>query len=47
MHIFDLMVGLHEKHNVTLVLVTHDHELAARANRRIVLVDGRIVGSEE
>ncbi|KXK05296.1 MAG: antimicrobial peptide ABC transporter ATPase [Acidobacteria bacterium OLB17] len=42
-HIFELMVGLHEKHDVTLVLVTHDEHLAGRASRRIVLSDGKIV----
>lgn len=43
MHIFELMVGLHEKNNVTLVLVTHDQHLAARADRQIVLSDGKVV----
>jgi len=43
MHIFDLMKGLHQRHNVTLVLVTHDQILAASAQRRIVLKDGRVV----
>jgi putative ABC transport system ATP-binding protein len=43
MHIFDLMRELHQRHNVTLVLVTHDHILAASAQRRIVLKDGRVI----
>lgn len=43
MHIFELMIGLHEKNNVTLVLVTHDQHLAARADRQIVLSDGKVV----
>ena len=42
-HIFELMVGLHEKNAVTLVLVTHDDHLAARADRRIVLSDGKVI----
>ncbi|MGB7070593.1 MAG: ABC transporter ATP-binding protein [Pyrinomonadaceae bacterium] len=42
-HIFDLMLGLHKEHNVTLILVTHDHILADRAERQIVLKDGRIL----
>ena len=42
-HIFELMTGLHTKNNVTLVLVTHDLELARQAQRQIVLRDGRVV----
>ncbi len=42
-HIFDLMKDLHRKHNVTLVLVTHDAHLASQAQRQIVLADGRVL----
>ena len=42
-HIFDLMTELHDRNNVTLVLVTHDQNLAERAERQVVLKDGRIV----
>ena len=45
-HVFDLMVGLNRRHGTTLVLVTHDHDLAARADRRISLRDGRVVSDE-
>lgn len=45
-HIFDLMTGLHSKRNVTLVLVTHDPQLAAQAERQIVLRDGRMISDE-
>jgi putative ABC transport system ATP-binding protein len=45
-HVFDLMVELNRQRGATLVLVTHDHELAARADRRISLRDGRVVGDE-
>jgi len=45
-HIFELMLGLQEKNNVTLVLVTHDQDLAARADRRIVLSDGKVISGE-
>ena len=41
--IIDLMVALNSELSTTLVLVTHDHELAARARRTIRLSDGRIV----
>ena len=42
-HIFDLMADLHRRNNVTLVLVTHDQNLADRAQRQIRLKDGRVV----
>jgi putative ABC transport system ATP-binding protein len=45
-HIFDLMVELNRQRGATLVLVTHDHELAARADRRISLRDGRVVADD-
>jgi putative ABC transport system ATP-binding protein len=42
-HVFDLMVGINRKRMTTLVLVTHDHELASMADRVISLRDGRVV----
>lgn len=42
-HVFDLMLKLNRQHDATLVLITHDHELAALADRRIALRDGRVV----
>jgi len=45
-HIFELMTALHEQRAVTLVLVTHDHALAAEAQRQIVLRDGHVVSDE-
>jgi putative ABC transport system ATP-binding protein len=42
--IIDLMTGLNRDFGTTLVLVTHDHDLAARARRTIRLADGEIVG---
>jgi putative ABC transport system ATP-binding protein len=41
--IIDLMVELNQDSGTTLVLVTHDIDLAARARRTIRLADGRIV----
>ncbi|MCO6509797.1 MAG: ABC transporter ATP-binding protein [Aridibacter famidurans] len=45
-HIFELMTDLHREHSITLVLVTHDASLAAKAERRIRLKDGRVVADE-
>lgn len=42
-HVFELMVEMNRKRKATLVLVTHEHELAALADRRISLRDGRVV----
>ena len=46
-HIFDLMTDLHSKNNVTLVLVTHDNHLAEKAQRQIVMKDGRVLTETE
>ncbi len=46
-HIFDLMTDLHRQNNVTLILVTHDQNLAARAQRQIILKDGRVLSDEK
>jgi putative ABC transport system ATP-binding protein len=45
-HILDLLLGMRAEHGTTLVLVTHDQQLAARADRHIVLEDGRIVSDD-
>ena len=42
-HIMDLLKRIHESRKTTLILVTHDQELAAMANTRIALRDGRVV----
>ena len=39
----ELLVGLHRSRRMTLVLVTHETELAQLADQRIVLRDGQIV----
>jgi ABC-type lipoprotein export system ATPase subunit len=41
--VFDVLAGLTQL-GKTVVYVTHDHELAARAGARIELLDGHIVG---
>ncbi len=42
--IFDLFARLHAERGMTIVLVTHDPHLAARAQRIVQMQDGRIVG---
>jgi putative ABC transport system ATP-binding protein len=42
-HIMDLLRNIHRVRNTTLVLVTHDAELAGMADARIALRDGRVV----
>jgi putative ABC transport system ATP-binding protein len=44
--ILELLFELNRREETTLVLVTHDATLAARATRRIHLRDGRIVSDE-
>jgi putative ABC transport system ATP-binding protein len=41
-HVFEMMVEMNKKRKATLVLVTHDHELAALADRRIALREGSV-----
>jgi lipoprotein-releasing system ATP-binding protein len=42
--IFALMRRFNVEHRTTFLVVTHDPRLAERCDRRIELVDGRIVG---
>ena len=42
-HIMELLVNVHRTRQTTLVLVTHDAELASQADTRLVLRDGRPV----
>ena len=42
-HVLELLWELNKTEGTTLVLVTHDEGLAARADRTILLSDGRIV----
>ncbi|MFP1603316.1 ABC transporter ATP-binding protein [Microbacterium sp. 2216-1] len=42
----DILFGLNREHGITLVVVTHDDELAARCGRQIQIHDGAIVTPE-
>ncbi|WP_447975448.1 ABC transporter ATP-binding protein [Nitrospira sp. Kam-Ns4a] len=44
--VIDLLLGLNRDHGSTLVLVTHDPDLAAHAERIVSLRDGRIEGDD-
>ena len=45
-HILELLRNIHESRKTTIMLVTHDAELAAVADARLVLRDGRVVESD-
>ena len=47
MEVLRLMQRIVREQKQTLVMVTHDNNLASYANRRIRIVDGKIVGIEE
>jgi putative ABC transport system ATP-binding protein len=42
-HIMELLRGIHRTRGTTVVLVTHDGDLASQADARLVLRDGRVV----
>ena len=43
MQVRDLLFALCAEHQATLLLVTHDHELASDFDQRIIMEDGRII----
>lgn len=45
-HVLDLLISMNKKQAATLVMVTHDRQLADHADRVIVLQDGRVVEDE-
>ena len=45
-HVLDLLITLNQREGTTLVLVTHDVALAARADRIVTMRDGVIVADE-
>jgi lipoprotein-releasing system ATP-binding protein len=44
--VFDIFRELKEKYNQTIMVVTHDMNLAAQTDRTIRLHDGEVVGSD-
>ncbi len=44
--ILQLRDPVHGRRQLTMVIVTHSHEIAQAADRRIAMIDGRIVPSE-
>jgi len=41
--IMDLLARINREDGMTIIMVTHDHELAARAHRKLHILDGRII----
>ena len=41
--VFDLILELNRRHDAAFVMVTHDPDLAGRMDRKLQMVDGRIV----
>jgi putative ABC transport system ATP-binding protein len=45
--VIDLLFGLSAEHGTTLLLITHDRDLARRCDRSVHMADGRIVEDED
>jgi putative ABC transport system ATP-binding protein len=43
----DILFNLNKEQKITLVIVTHDADLAKRCSRRVFMKDGKVVGSIE
>jgi putative ABC transport system ATP-binding protein len=41
-HVIDLLLAINQQRSVTLVVVTHDQEIAAMADARVYLRDGKV-----
>jgi putative ABC transport system ATP-binding protein len=42
----DILFDLNAKHGITLIIVTHDEDLASRCQKQIHIKDGRVVAEE-
>src|SRR5579863_1089889 len=45
-HVLELLISLNQREGTTLILVTHDRTLTARADRIVTLSDGKVVADE-
>lgn len=43
----DILFDLNRNHGITLIVVTHDHDLAARFERRLYIRDGQLITTDE
>jgi putative ABC transport system ATP-binding protein len=46
-HVESILFDLQRDRSITLVVVTHDHDLAARCDRAVTIADGRITASAD
>jgi len=44
--IMDLLARINAEEGMTIVMVTHDHEFAARAHRKLHILDGKLIDPE-
>ncbi|MDO8785248.1 MAG: ABC transporter ATP-binding protein [Syntrophales bacterium] len=45
--IMELFTKLNRESNITIIIVSHDHDIAAHSRRIIRFLDGRIIGDEQ
>lgn len=45
--VLDILKSMHEEYNVTLIIVTHDNDVAKLAERTIVIKDGQIIEDKQ
>jgi len=43
----DHIIGLCRHHGITVILVTHDAQIAARTDREVRIMDGRVESDRE
>jgi lipoprotein-releasing system ATP-binding protein len=45
--VFDLMRDVNRRHGTSVLIVTHNHALAAQCDRIVELVDGRVLSDRK